>query len=150
MGTGQPCSHFAILFSDDLIFQSNLLGTGVEFAPDFFKNQTVIHEIEIPLDDAVETKVRRQALAEFSGKGYDYGAFIFDIWRMILHRIFGMKIGTKNLWGQNDKFLCVGLAKCLDQDGMPLWVRLAVQRVPDFDVYFPEDLFHYLEASRGN
>jgi hypothetical protein len=150
MGTGQPCSHFAIQYDDGIVMQSNLLGTGIEYESDFFKHARIVHEIDIPLDPLVERQVRMDALAKFSGQKYDWGAFVYDIVRMFMHRVVGTPMDPKNLWGAGDRILCVGLAKCLDQDGMPEWVRGAVRVVPDFDVYFPEDLFSYLDSARAN
>jgi hypothetical protein len=147
-GTGQASSHFAIEFSSGLVFQSNLLGVGVEFKTDFFKEVTIVHEISMPLDLETEQALLVSALNKFDGFSYDYGAFIYDMVRMFLKRVFGVPLKPKNLWGASDRVLCVGLAKCLDIDGLPDWVRLSVRRVPDFDVYFPEDLYTYLENAR--
>jgi hypothetical protein len=142
-GAGEPCSHFAIGFNDQLLFQSNLLGTGIEYMPQFLKVQTVVKEIYIPLAKETEDKIYDAIMPGWTGHPYDYRAFAYLSWRALLHKSFGVAFAKQNPWSDKTAFLCVGLVACLDVDGVPQWLRKAAREVPQ-DAMFPWDLYKYL------
>jgi hypothetical protein len=141
-GLQDPCSHFVIAF-DGLreIFQSNLLGTGLEYEGTFLAHVEVIHQIDIPLPKDDKSDVRQSILSQYDGKSYDYKAFLYFMYRAVLNRFFKVPYPETNKWQAPDTFLCVGLAKALDTDGSPEWLRMAVRNIKDAEMLSPEDLF---------
>ena len=146
-GLNEPCSHFAIGFSDRLLFQSNLLGTGIEWLPRFLNEQTVVYEIVIPMDEDVQDRIYDRIMPIWDGWPYDWKAFLFLGWRAALKKFFGRPFPAKNPWQDKKAYLCVGLVRALDTDEVPDWLRVAVRNVGD-DSVFPYGLYQSLRGAQ--
>lgn len=141
----EPVSHFAIVFEPDLLlFQSNLLGTNLQYFPRFADHAEVVYSISIPLSQGVEDKIYMAAMEKYAGQGYGYKELIYFTWRAFLFSYFKRPWPKKNIMDESNDYLCVGLAQALDCDGMPRWVREAVSAVSDLEMTTPYALFQIL------
>lgn len=143
-GLREPVSHFAMVFKDNLLFQSNLLGTSLNYFPYFCTHTDVVYSIEVELSVAVEEKVYNYVMTKFSGKIYDWPGFFYFFWRAILFKFLGKPMPLKNPCAQPDTFLCSGLFRSLDADGVPEWVRDVVRGIPDTEMISPFTLYNIL------
>lgn len=108
-GLGVDCSHFLIVFESPaggLCFESNLLGTHPKFWKTDKKTLTIVHQIDLPLSVEVEDHVWDVVVDKYDGKGYDYYAFAYFAWRVLLKKCFNIAMPPKNKWAQNGSFLC--------------------------------------------
>ena len=141
----EPVSHFAIVFEPDLlIFQSNLLGTNLQYFPRFSDHSTIVFSIEIPLSQAVEDKIYMSAMEKYADQGYGFKELAYFTWRAFLFSYFNRPWPKKNIMDESNDYLCVGLAQALDCDGMPKWVRDAIAAVSDLEMTTPYALFQIL------
>ncbi len=109
---GQDCSHFALVFNSPaggLMFQSNLLGAHTTFFKSALKSMTVVHSLDLPLSTEEENAVWDEAVDLFDGQPYDWGAFFYFCWRVILKKVFRRPIPKKNAWARDNQNLCVEL-----------------------------------------
>lgn len=111
----EPCSHFAIVFDDSLVFHSNLFGVHLEWYSHYKKSTTIVFEKDIPMSLEDEERLYRAIVDEHYGKPYDYKALLYFGWRMTLKRFFGTPLPTRNDWQTPESFLCTGLAKSLGE-----------------------------------
>lgn len=110
----EPCSHFAISFDDQFVFQSDLLGTEPTFWSWFKAKHTIVHELYISpklnVDDAVWAKIT----GTFDRpKSYDFGAFLYFGLCGLAHKFFNRKMPKKNIWASSTSYLCTELAQVL-------------------------------------
>lgn len=145
-GLRQPVSHFAIVFNDNLLFQSNLLGTGLDYYPVYKQSVTVVHELEVPIDVAAEDRIYNSAMLEMAHKPYGWGAFLYLVWRGFLANYFHRPMPPRNPWWQPGSYLCVGIAQTLDSDGVPEPIRAAVRLIPDLEMITPYQLYLALQG----
>lgn len=109
--TGEPCSHFSFVFesqSQGLLFQSNLLGTGVEFFSKAKKSwgYTIVHEIDLPMPVEEEDRAWDIIVNQYSDTNYNFLGAIYLGWRCILKRIFKTMLPIENKWNQNNSVFC--------------------------------------------
>jgi hypothetical protein len=140
-GLSQPVSHVVIEFEDNLVFQSNLLGTHIDYWPHFKNHVEVVFNILIPMDKDLEDKVYTKIMDEFDDHPYGYGAFLYFTWRALLKKLFKMPLPKTNPWGSRTSFLCVGIIKGLDVDGVDEGLRELIRTIPDVQMISPYDLF---------
>jgi hypothetical protein len=141
----EPVSHFAIVFEPDLLlFQSNLLGTNLNFYPRFTDHCTVVYVINIPMSQQIEDKVYMTAMEKYADQGYGFKELFYFTWRAVLHSYFGRPWPKKNIMDESNDYLCVGLAQALDCDGVPLWVRQVIQGISDLEMTTPYALYNLL------
>ena len=108
-GLSTDCSHFLIVFNSPaggLCFHSNLLGTHPKFWKNTKKQLSVVHEIDLDLPIEVEDRVWDIVVDRYDGKGYDFKAFAYLGWRIILKKLFNKPMPVKNKWAEDQKFLC--------------------------------------------
>jgi hypothetical protein len=109
----EPCSHFAVVLDDQIVFHSNMSGAHIEWYPSFKKNQTIVFEIEVEEngDEVYNALLGRyhELLDKYDGKPYDFGGLLYGFWRAILWRFFNKPIPTTNAWAKADAFMCVEL-----------------------------------------
>jgi hypothetical protein len=116
---GEPVSHFAIVYYDHVVFQSNLLGTGLEWFGQMLKTHKVVYSIDVPLPQGSEHAVMQQMLDQYSGEAYDYPAFAYFTWRGFLRKCFGIPLPSQNKWDRAGTALCVELAKAVPIELLP-------------------------------
>lgn len=112
-GYKEDCSHFAICFDDFLVFHSNLVGVHMTTLDEFQQSATVVHEIDIPLTLESEEKIYKDIIPRFNKKKYDFGAFLYLAYRLVLLRLFGKPLPVSNPWGDKDKFICTEMVTVL-------------------------------------
>jgi len=111
----EPCSHFAIVFDDRFLFQSNLKGAHPTFFNWFLSENEIVHELVFRTPVYIEEAIWDKITSRFNKpKPYDYGAFFYLGIRGLGHKWFGFPLPTKNLWGDRDYYMCLELAQCLD------------------------------------
>lgn len=143
----EPMSHFAIAFDLDLggiVFHSNLLGTHIQYYPDFLKSAEVIESIEVPMTLEKEEELYRAILAKYSHKKYDFKAFAYFTYRALLKRLFGIQVPDKNIWQNADSLLCTGLAEPLRDMGI-LNPNIDVK---DFEMLTPYQIYLMLKDQK--
>lgn len=147
-GLKEPVSHVAIVFDDKLVFQSNLLGVGLEGIYRLTKSAEIVYTIDVPLDAKAEEAVYQNLLEHYDGQPYDYGAFLYFSWRAALHRFFGTPFPAKNIWGSKSDFLCDGLlAALLDTPETPEWLKTAIQDLGDIEMKSPYEVYEAISAA---
>ena len=108
--TGEDCSHFAIVLYDgkpgEIMFESNLLGTHPCFYQNSMKTHTLVHQVDVPCDQAVEDKVWDTVVKKFDGKGYDFLGVLYLGWRKILYRALRSPIPAINKWASPHRYFC--------------------------------------------
>src|SRR6266404_761401 len=87
-GLDEPVSHFAIMFDNKLIFQSNLLGVHPEGIYQFQKSGSILFRIDLKLSLVQEEAVYQNLLKHYEGQAYDYPGFFYFIYRAVLHKLF--------------------------------------------------------------
>jgi hypothetical protein len=141
-GLDEPVSHFAIVFDDRILFQSNLLGTGVAWYPTFLKKHRVVFEINIEMPLLAEEAVYQSIITKYDDRGYDYGAFGYFMWRAFLKKFFGRPIPSHNPWQSPNAYLCIELVGAL-----PVGLVPNLHKVEDLGMTSPYQL--YLVLSRN-
>lgn len=143
-GLGVDCSHFAVVFNSPaggLMFESNLLGTHPRFYRTAQKHLEIVHEIELGISVELENKFWDRIVDHYDDKGYDYGAFFYFCWRVILHRMLNKPIPKINKWAKDDRFLCDEVYIALKEEGL----------VPDLNIDLamtsPHDVFLKLQEA---
>jgi hypothetical protein len=107
---GEPCSHFAIEFDDNIVFHSNFFGTHVQFSKSFYKKATLERKIDISSSLLKEEDVY-QRLAGLEGEPYDWGGFLYFAWRALLFKILGKPLPGTNSWAVTGANLCIEVYK---------------------------------------
>ncbi len=147
-GLKEPVSHVCIIFDDKLVFQSNLLGVGLEGIYRLQSAAEIIYTIDVPLVPEVEEAIYNNLLQHYDGKPYDYGAFAYFTYRASLHRAFGMPFPPKNIWNKPDDFLCDGLLKALlDTPDLPSWLKEAILSLGDIEMKSPYQVYSAISAA---
>lgn len=141
-GLKEEVSHFAMVFQGKVVYQSNLLGCGLEWYFTFKKSCTIVYEIDLPLSADKEDQVWQAMCDSTDGDGYDYPAFAYFCWRAVLLRLFKIPLPSRNKWGKSNEYICVGLAKKL-----PEWLVPAVKDIPDSEMVSPAQLLRIFETS---
>lgn len=135
-GLKEPVSHFAIVFDDKIAFHSNLAGCNVEWFSEFKKHSEVFLEIDKYLPIEIEEKVYQSIIDKNVEKTYDFGAFLYFLWRGILFRFFGKQIPKLNKWSNNNQLICTGLASELPKEHFP-----ELEGVLDTEMLSPYQLY---------
>lgn len=145
-GLREPVSHFAIVFDEDedgrgIVFQSNLLGTQINWYNTFKKHVEIVYKLQYDLPLEEEEKIFQGILDQYDGKPYDWRAFLYFIWRGLLFRILKIPFPSANLWEQPGAFLCSGLVQCLKSS--PLFLNLIpnLGKVVDTEMTSPYRLY---------
>lgn len=121
-GLDEPVSHFAVLFDDKIVFHSDLTGVHISWYPTFLKSHEVVFETEFHEANLnEEEEVYQSIVSKYDGKKYDYGAFIYFIYRGFLKKIFNKSMPKVNPFGKSGGFLCTEIAELL-----PDWVIPAI------------------------
>lgn len=150
-GLKTDCSHFAICFDEDanglgFVFHSSFNGAKPIWLHDFIGKNEIIHCLTFrnPPTLEKEEQIWKEVVSEFYGQPYDYPALLFWVVRVILHRLFGMKLPTKNYWGQSGKNLCTAIADGLQK----AWPERFRFKVSDSEMISPHDLYRILSDSQ--
>jgi hypothetical protein len=140
--TGEDCSHFAFVFesqSQGLVFQSNLLGTGVEF---FSKAQKawgykIVHQIDLEMLPEEEDLAWDIIVNNYSNVPYNFLGALYLGWAIILKRLFKITPPLKNLWGKPDTMFCDQVYKVLNGLSDPRLPKICVMNGMDtpYDIY---------------
>lgn len=118
-GLSEPCSHFAILFDDKIVFHSTLTGVKIEWYESFLKT----HKVEFMIEHKSETldleeKVYQEIISKYDGDSYDYKSFLFFTWNVAMLKMFKRplpKAGASDL----KNFLCTEIAATLPDSVVP-------------------------------
>lgn len=140
-GLKEPVSHFAIVFDDKIVFHSDLTGVHISWYNTFLKSHTVVFELDHS-DAALELQeqVYQNIINQYDGKWYDYGAFLYFIWRGTLKRFFGKAMPEKNPWGSKSGFLCTEMIQTLPDEMIPAPIKAA-----DLSMKSPYELWLMLQ-----
>lgn len=104
-GLEEPVSHVAVELSNGFIIHAHLLGgLQIDWARDFRRDNEVVYELETSMLPERETV---QALLDaHAGSGYDYWAFTYFGWRVILRKFFNIPLPRQNRWARRHAFMC--------------------------------------------
>lgn len=122
-GLNEPCSHFAIMFDDKIVFHSNLTGLHIVWAKSFLKSYDVVFEMNFDMPLEREEEMYQGVIDAHDGASYDYGAFAYFFWRAVLKKFFGKPLPEHNPWGSKDKFLCDEVVQLLPDEICPPSVK---------------------------
>jgi len=135
-GLDEPCSHFAVVFDDRIVFHSNLKGCHVEWYSTFKKHNTVVFEEERKLNLEQEELVYQSLIDANDGKSYDYLAFLYFMLMAVRRRLFGKPLPQTNSWQKKSSLLCTGLAAYLPSNLFP-----ELSTIRDLEIISPYQLY---------
>jgi hypothetical protein len=103
-------SHFGILFWDRIVLHSNF-ANGVHIEPYYFfkkKNKTVraFQNSICKLSQVECTLMFDQLTRKAYGAKYDFLAVLYFAYRIILKKLFNIRIPDKNKWEVENKWFC--------------------------------------------
>ena len=130
--SGEPVSHMAIVFDDKLLFQSNLLGVKLSWFATFKRHSEIVYTLDYDLGLLDQEQIYQSIITNFDGKDYDYGAFLYFMWRGILLKLFKTPLPKRNAWGSPDRYLCDELVHVLPE---PLRIDSDVDLMTPYQVY---------------
>jgi hypothetical protein len=136
-GLREPFSHFAVVFDEKFVMHSNLYGINLAWLRTFLKHSEIMAEIPVPISLDHEEILYRNLLDSYDGRHYDYGAFLFFMWRGFLNRIFKIPFPRKNRFGNKEAFLCTEVA---------LLLPLGLQLPQDLGMISPYRLYNILKS----
>lgn len=141
----EPVSHFAIVFEDKVVFQSNLLGTQINWMKTFLSRHgaAVVFQLSYPFDDKTEDRIWDAICDANDGKKYDYGAFFYFTYRAMLFRFFNKPLPKLNPWATKGEFLCTELSQLLPPDLIP-----GVDSIQNPGIVSPYQLYLVLKAAQ--
>lgn len=122
-GLDEPVSHLAIVFDNKIVFHADLLGVRLAWYPTFLKSREIVYEIEFDLTLEQEEEVYQNIITQNDGKSYDYGAFIYFMWRGLLKKCLNKPMPNTNPWGSEDRYLCDELVEVLPDFIVPRSVK---------------------------
>ena len=99
----EPCSHFAIEFSDGSVFHSSLFGVEFLTKDEFYSHRVKVFEICYPY--ARETKIKDK-LKQFVRYKYDWLFFFWLTWASIKRMIFKIPLQDRIELQQTNGILC--------------------------------------------
>lgn len=134
--SGEDVSHFAIEIDNRYVFHSNFYGAHLKWRSTFVKQSEIIHQLELKLTPAQEELIYLELINRFDEQTYDWGAFFYLSWRMLLYRFAGGELPKTNPWSSNRGLLCTELAQCLMVVGAKL---------PTLDTILPGRLYSILK-----
>lgn len=145
--TGEPASHFAVLFDEGYEQQGLIFHATVEkVRPVLFKdflaqgNRVVAAQgfksrTNLELQEAIYSSL----LSKYSGKEYDFGALVY-------HMIYGtakklhIPVKDKNLWGSSKRALCTELGQEIYSVLRRYEYTIHANRPEDFEMITPWQL----------
>lgn len=110
-GLEEPVSHIAFVFDDKLVFHSNFLGCHVEWYETFKKNNDIIFEIDYKFKLQQEEDFYQTIITNNDGRVYDYGAFLYFAWRVLLRKMFKIALPLINKLNNPHRDLCIEVLK---------------------------------------
>jgi len=141
--SGEPASHFAVVFDSKLVFHSNLAGVGLAWFPTFTQSQTIVATIKLDLELETEESFYHGILNAYSGKAYDFGALIYFLIKGLQWKFASKPLPTQNMWADSDAYLCTEIAKCL-----PL-STINVKLPEHLDMVTPWQLYQIISLGRA-
>ena len=90
--------------------------------------------IEHDLTLEKEEIIYRSIMDKFDGQPYDYGAFLYFAWRVMLWKVWSEPLPKMNPWNSKTKFLCTEMAEAL-----PEWMFR--KNKGDYSIVPPHELF---------
>lgn len=132
----EDVSHFAIVIDRRYVFHSNFYGAHLKWLSTFVKHSEVIHMLDMHLTPEQEEAIYLCLINKFDEQPYDWGAFIYLCWNMLLYRVTGRSLPIRNLWASGKGLMCTELASCLEVVGIQL---------PELDTVLPGRLYSLLK-----
>ena len=143
-GLDEPVSHFAIR-CNKFIIESDFDGFSIESIYKFENSKRKIEltlkpkDISKEMEDIILTKL----IELFRDQEYDFGAYGYFAYRAFLRKFFRIPLPKKNLWADNQKPLCTGVAEAI-QIIKPEWFS---EEIKEFDIVSPYSLYKNMKNS---
>jgi len=132
----ENCSHFAIVFDDCFLVQSNLLGVGMDWWAAVEKSHVIVDTIDVPLAADTEDKLWKSILDGTAHLPYDFGGFAYLGYRGLLLHFFKKPMPLRNKWAKSNQYMCMEMARLLSD-----YVKLPDDR--DLAIVTPAKLFQF-------
>ena len=113
-GLESKVSHFAVLFNNALVLQSNFFGVHILHINDFLKYSDIIYKKEYALLKSEEATLLTDIMSKYYGKRYDWKWFFNLVWNVILFKFFRINNMDNIKWRSRDKFLCTEIVTFLE------------------------------------
>lgn len=123
-GLDEPCSHFAILFDDKIVFHADLTGVHIAWYEHFAKTHSIVHELDF--SDAsldLQEEAYQAIISQYYGKMYDFGSFVYFFWRAALKKVFKVAMPLRSPWGSKKTFLCTEIAGVMPDEVVPAEIK---------------------------
>jgi hypothetical protein len=128
-GLKEDVSHVVYIFDDKIAFHCNIKGCHITWYNDLKKKVTVVDELEFKFPLEIEEKIYQSIIDENYGKGYDFLAFGYFVYRAFLHRFLGIKMPVTSRWGSSRRFICTSLGAKLPKEHFPQLQHLDLEVV---------------------
>lgn len=114
-GLNEPVSHMAVVFDDKIVFHSNFKGIHIEWFETFKKSNEIVYEVNFNLTLDKEEEIYQDIITKNDGKGYDYAALLYLVYKGLMHKMFKTPLPTDNKWASKNKFFCIELLSLFKQ-----------------------------------
>lgn len=111
--SNSKASHVGFIVLDSFVIHSNFLGVRIEWKKTFLKQQTIVREIDYKMKSDEEFEWLSYVMNNKDETEYDFKAFVYFGYRLLLFRFFGKPIPLENKEGSGAGLLCVGLGAYL-------------------------------------
>ena len=111
-GLSERVSHFEIELDDRIVFHSHFTGTGIAWLAERRDVRESVLEIQFNMTPECEEVVYEE-LIKLREMSYDYGAFCYFTWRVLLWKILGRQMPTSNRWASDKAYLCTEVSGAL-------------------------------------
>lgn len=144
-GTDGDCSHFAVVFDDKpggygLVFHSHITGVGIDWFGSFCQDYEIVHQMQ-PKYPINEEAIYQDLVGNFYKRPYDKLAFLYFGLCLVMRKLFGRPLPTRNQWGNKDRLLCTEIACALAQSGV-----VGLPDLADYGIITPTDLFKIISS----
>jgi hypothetical protein len=111
----EEVSHVAVEFDSGLVVEATLTGIRLDWSTNFRSNHCIPYEFPTIMELEAEGQLvwMSNLMALFVGQKYDYAAFVYLAWRVLLLRVLGLPIPGRNKWNKKGRFMCTELATAI-------------------------------------
>lgn len=109
--TGEPASHFAMVFDDRLVISASILGVDLRWWSNFrWENRIVSCLVPKDLSLDSEEEHYQNMIADVEDEGYDYRGLLYMLLVGVSHKILGTRVPKNNPWRTPGRVWCTGIA----------------------------------------
>jgi len=143
-GLNEPVSHFSFSFDNLLVIHSDLLGIEIHGHNKFLKKHEVVYEIDPGYTKEEEDELYYRIVKNYDDRGYDFKAFAYFGYRVILYKTIREPIPTTSRFNDGRSFICTEMAGLL-----PNWDLITQYNPIELSVTSPYKLYNFMVPFYG-